>query len=140
MEGVVRHQTGVKLAVSHQQGFSIGTRQMDTALVDGYPRRQDVKSLHLITHCCSIRFGFGPGVALRDPSRGRELYREDWPSMAGGFGVEAEVLCQGNVSCGLVDCELSTEMWIGRECGVQGHSASVSRVRHVESVDSFAPG
>lgn len=129
MDGVIRHQIGVELAVLDQQGFIIGTRQMDTALVDGYPRRQDVKSLHLITHCFSVRFGFGPGVASREPSRGRELYREDWPSMAGGFGVEAEVCIKAMFpAVPLIASCL-------QKCGL-----AVSRVRHIESVDSLAPG
>lgn len=122
---MIRHQAGVKLAVSEQQGFAIGTgrkelgkwtRRWLTDTLDG----KDVKSLHLITHCFAFQLGFGPGMALRDVSRERAGAGTTGQERPGQSALELILVCQGRVYCGITDCELST---------CSGVAASVSNAR-----------
>lgn len=136
-------------AASDQQGFLIGpggkelgkwTRRWLTDTLDG----KDVKSLHLITHCFSFGFGFGSGVASRDSSRGRAMqggpagYLTEGEGEA-GMEAEACVKAEFPAVCLIASCR--------QKCGLAVNVSSArafcvteSRVRRVESVDSFASG
>lgn len=66
-------------------------RQMDTALVGGYPRRQrrQVTASYYTLLCISFWFRSRGGV---EGCFGRASWcRDDWPGMAGVIGVEAEI-------------------------------------------------
>lgn len=98
---------------------------MDTAFVDGYPRRQR-RQVTASYYTLLLYFVL---VSVQ------ELCREDWPGMAVGTGVEAKV-CVKAISCGLANRELPVSVSSARACCAMEGWAAVSRVRPAESVDS----
>lgn len=96
---------------------------MDTALVDGYPRRQrrQVTASYYTLLCISFWFRSRGGV--QGSFERARWFRDDWPGMAGGFiGVEAEICVKGrdsglavSVSTAMVRCVRAQSV----ACGAQ---------------------